>query len=784
MDGSKLDLETLGTLEDAGQEEMGQEATLVENSPKSKLGSVFLKLRRKKSKQTNIILPPQINLALAAALSDEHRQEANHKADYARRLLEAAFRPDEAGWNKKDPAEFRGMKKEDMIQTAFKYAVEARRLSSSTPLKREWEDALEEHRVEGETSALEARRFIKAFKSRALLTNLDMGEEDDGSINGGLFTPKDIQDAAEKNIDVARYHMEYILSTFEKKLKAPEHIILNASPEKGSEDFTLSTLGFDNTFGMLSITSLNEIMDGTLSKVSRLGEQTSDEQPVSPLSGTILSEVDISKKGCSSLSRRQQKTPKTKPGTILLPPSQKSNEARAKETSEDASEISEISADLESLREFETAINVKLKKAAAEGDGEFSLVGEEAHIVPPKMVSVPSFDPSIVFENWDSLIEGGSLDDLLMKSIQARDPVENKSQYQKQEKKGIMMWRRRKDPGNSKNEDGKMQKKRSTVLDPIDSRSPPLDDRNDPGAIKNEGTKMQKKRPTASVPIESRAPPSLTSSPVEEMKFVSLDAAEDPLEPSRDHSPIKRIAVPSKALASSEQEGASAPLVDEPTVIKQRMMSWRKRKRNTKGCVASKQTETQGDNNKKLLTDVPKGVTSSTDDIDVGSLSEDFGDKLKISVEANTSPESANRKIVRRVLSADGGDAVGEVANKVDFAQVEIGEDNAVRTEKTLVSRDAVIRNIYAERKPVITPRRMERSNTMNGATTYDVEPSSSFLEMIGKEKSEAVRKREEEARSGEVEKRRFSGLFGRKRQKIRPPQTVYLQPPDLQQGT
>lgn len=302
---------------------------------------------------------------------------------------------------------------------------------------------------------------------------------------------------------------------------------------------------------------------------------------------------------------------------------------------------------------------------------------------------------------------------------------------------------------------------------------------------------MQKKSPPAFVPIESRAPPSndldVSDGTVKEMKTLNLDADEDSLEPSPDLSPIKFIKINSKDLAYPEQKGSSAPLVNEPTIIKQRLLSWRKGKRSTKGCGASKQTETPEDNKGKLLTDVPKGVTTSTDDIDARSLSEVFGDKLKISVETNTKdiPENANRRIVRKVLSADSGYAVGEVANKVDFAQVEIGEDNAVRTEKALVSREAVIRNIYAERTPIVNPRRpMERSTTVNGATKYDVEPSSSFLEMIDKEKSEAVRRREEEARLREKEKRRFSGIFGRKKQKSPPPQTVYLQPPDLEQGS
>jgi hypothetical protein len=774
---SKREIEMLATFEDAELEEMGQEATLVETEvspPKSTLGSVFVKLRRKKSKkkQTNIILPPQINQALAAQ-DDERRQEANQKADYARRLFDAAFRPDDQGRNKKDPAEFNGLKKDDMIHTAFKYAVEARRLSSSTPVNNvameEREHALEEHRAQGETSALEALRFINARKSRALLANVDVGEEDDGSINGGLFTPQDIQDAAEKNVDVARSRLEYILSTFEKKIKAPEHIILNASPEKGAEDRTLSTLGFDNTFAqeaspsrkeLYSITSLNEIMD---EKSGLVVEQTEDPQAVSPLSGTIYSDADFAKKRGSSLLRRKskegQEKSKIKPGTVLLPPSDENNNVKKRSMvrqivadKDEEDDISEISGDLESIRQLETAIDCKLKKAAVEDDGEFSLVGDDALILSPNMVSVPSFAPNVMsLENWDNLIDGGSLDDVIARSLRSLEPALNEvpkdnEPNTKDKTKGIMMpsWKGWKNHS----------------------------------ARQKDCTKKQKERPTAFVPIESSAPPSndvnVRDDPVEHMKIISLA-------PSQDPSPIKFVPVPSKALATEEKEGtgAGASLVDESTGQKRRMMSWRKRS-STKGRGVNKQTESPEYDDGQLLTDVPKGVTNSTDDIDARSLSEDYGDKCKITAKMN----DVAQKDVRKVLSADGGNTDGEVANKVDFAQVEIGEDNAVRTEKALVSRDAVIRNIYAKRTPIVAPHPMERSITANGAPDQNVEPSSSFLDMIEKVKTQAVTRRKEEERAREQEKRRFSGLFRRKKEKSPPPpQTVYLQPPDFQQG-
>lgn len=223
---------------------------------------------------------------------------------------------------------------------------------------------------------------------------------------------------------MARSHLEYILSTFETKIKAPEHIILNASPVKEAEDRTLSTLGFDNTFAqeglpsrkeMYSITSLNEIMDKTQSKKSGfVGENTEDTQAVSPLSGTVYSDADFVKKRQTSLLRQKskegQERAKIKPGTILLPSLDKSNDVEKRSVvrqdvfdKDDEDDISEISGDLESIRQLATAIDCKLKIAVVEDDGEFSLVGEDTLIIPPCMVSVPSFN-LVSLENWDNLI--------------------------------------------------------------------------------------------------------------------------------------------------------------------------------------------------------------------------------------------------------------------------------------------------------------------------------------------------------------------------------------------
>lgn len=93
---------------------------------------------------------------------------------------------------------------------------------------------------------------------------------------------------------------------------------------------------------------------------------------------------------------------------------------------------------------------------------------------------------------------------------------------------------------------------------------------------------------------------------------------------------------------------------------------------------------------------------------------------------------NANPDIVRKVLSADAGKAEGEDGNPVDFADVEYENEDAVRTQTALMSRDAVLENIYADRTPTKTAKPLERSSThADGIVEDEIEPSSSFLEMI-----------------------------------------------------
>lgn len=801
--------ETLPSIEDAGCVDEGQEATLVEerdtSSPsKTMFGSIYKSLRRKKVKRTSIILPPQISAQLNLALkNDEQRQEANQKADYARRLLEAAFRPHDAGWEKEDPDEFKGMKRIDMIETAFKYAVEARRLTGTTPNQ---DDMLDDERAQGEAAALEAHHFILACKSKALLPNLDMGEEDDGSINGGLYTPQDIQDAADKNQKRAYFHMENILSTFEKKIKAPEHIILNSSPRRNGEDATLSTLGFDNTFQesptskeKYSITSLNELMDGpqsmgaskALVQAANAKDETEPE-PVSPLSGTVESqlkpEVEQVAANPEEEEVQQEKAPrksdktKIKVGALLLSSLQKRKEkaknekidkvtvAADDEGSDDAS--SEVSAmsELASIRALEQDINSKLKQAAAHGDGDFSLVGDDAKMEAPKFVKAPSLDLSIMsLEKWDNLAEGSSLDDIVRRAEAEKEKRIREEQGMPTEDDVV----EQKPPPTKSMWPSRLWRSRSENFAQV--KPPAHAVERGPSALEAEKARLVGgKKPDVIPPpfvivsnedrVQSTLDDIAPKYQVQSMNILGLDAA-----PANDDavSNAKKGMKWKRMLPRKKQEDSSKGLLA-----------------TGKKCLSTKKAK---DINSEagVYHDETKGVTTSTD-TDVLSWAENglhlksldtkemfVGDKYRtLAEDVDSAIEQAERQerskdpldsgidmllnnanpdIVRKVLSADAGKAEGD-GKPVDFADVEYENEDAVRTQTALMSRDAVLENIYADRTPPKTPKPLERSSTH-----ANVEPSSSFLDMIDKEKEKLVTP---------IKPRRISSFFHRKSRK------------------
>lgn len=820
--------ETLPSIEDAGNdEEVGQEATLVEEertSPSSKtmFGSIYKSLRRKKVKRTSIILPPQVSAQLNLALQDERRQEANQKADYARRLLEAAFRPHDAGWEKNDPAEFKGMKRIDMIETAFKYAVEARRLKGTTENE---DEVLDDHRAQGEAAALEAHHFILACKSKALLPNFDVGEEDDGSINGGLYTPQDIQDAADKNRKRAYHHMEFILSTFEKKIKAPEHIILNSSPERNGEDVTLSTLGFDNTFQesptskeKYSITSLNELMDGPQSVPSKPvvqrpplqtdcdGKDT-DSAAVSPLSGTVESQLKPEVELIAGVLATQETAPPEKkkekpriitPGALLRSPlpkirlstrkekSDKHFKETAAEKGDDASGSDVVSAmsELESIRALEENIHSKLKKAAEDDDEQFSLVGEEDKMQAPKFVKAPSLDLSIMsLENWDKVADGNSLDDIVKQAEAEKEqkirqevgmpmePEEEPLQEKEAPKPAWKLWRSR--------SENFAQVKAPSAPVPVERGPSALDAQNArlPGGKKPDVIPP----PFVIVSNEDRVQSTLDDiAPkyqVQSMNILGLDAApanDDALSKSNKGKKWKRImswkkpesamgvlATTGKRLSIRKPKDANseagvyhdgaAKVVTTSTDTD--AASWTEMNRSHRKSLESKEVFVGCDRYRTLAEDIDSAIERAE------GRKGKTKDPLDLGIDMLLN--NANPDIVRKVLSADAGKVEGDDGNSVDFADVEYENEDAVRMQTALMSRDAVLENIYADRpQENKAAKPLERSAThhANGAAQDEIEPSSSFLDMIDKEKN----KNEKPT----IKPRRISSLFHRKKGK------------------
>ena len=200
---NKQENETVPSIE---EDAFGQEATLVEccdnNSPTNKtmFGSIYKSLRRKKVKHR---FTKYHSSTAARQCSVEFKIGSGRAA--ARSQSKGSLRAPTLGSSlfvenndvkQEFPAEFKGMTRIDMIETAFKYAVEARRLVSSNQNYNALNDALEDHRAQGEAAALEAHHFILACKSRANL-DLDVLKEQNETSMNGLYTPQDIQDAAE-----------------------------------------------------------------------------------------------------------------------------------------------------------------------------------------------------------------------------------------------------------------------------------------------------------------------------------------------------------------------------------------------------------------------------------------------------------------------------------------------------------------------------------------------------------------------------------------------------------
>lgn len=99
---------------------------------------------------------------------------------------------------------------------------------------------------------------------------------------------------------------------------------------------------------------------------------------------------------------------------------------------------------------------------------------------------------------------------------------------------------------------------------------------------------------------------------------------------------------------------------------------------------------------------------------------------------------NANPDIIRKVLSADAEKVDQETGNPVDFANVEFENDDAVQIQTALMSRDAVLENIYSGRTPSksATPLQRSATHTDGVADGRHIEPSSSFLDILDRERT------------------------------------------------
>jgi hypothetical protein len=784
----KQENETVPSIE---EDAFGQEATLVEcNSltSKTRLGSIYKSLRRRKVKQApSIILPPQLSAQLNLKLAvDERRQEANQKAHYARQLLEAAFVENQHDVSSQEfPAEFKGMSRIDMIETAFKYAVEARRLVSSNKNYAALNDALEDHRAQGEAAALEARHFILACKSRA---NLEEEEQNDVPVNGGLYTPQDIQDAAETHRTRAMFHMEYILSTFDDKIKAPEHIILNRSPQRNGEDATLSTLGFDNTFQdsptskeKYSISSLNEIMDGPQSLVmskqkqqrprhplvdTSANNEMQESQPVSPLSGTVESQLrpeieqvrqepDTARPPTISEPKRPRLTPGSLFKSSLSKRLLKKKKNHKRQNDDDGSDDVSSMSELASIRAMEEDFNTKLKKA------QFSLMGSEDQEKrnAPKFVRAPSLDLSIMsLENWDKVADGNSIDEIVKQAEAEKErkirqehdasPVVVISEEPKQTSWTARLW--------AKSQSENLQVKAPTTDSAADINT------NGPSALELQQARLTGKKPDVVPPpfvivsgedrVQSTLDDIAPQYQVQSMNIFGVDAApanEDAMTKSTRGKKWKNMlswkkADPSKIIGAAKLGRKKLRDVDTEegvyhhdgapkgvtTSTDTDACSWPEARLRS-----SEERATSGDTYRSLAKDVD-------DAIERAEKQKQDRDPLDYGIDILLN--NANPDIVRKVLSADAAKADDSDGKPIDFADVEYENEDAVRTQSALLSRDAVLQNIYADRTQEKPAEPLKRAATF----TNSIAPSSSFMNMIDQEKQKNEESRKPKRRA------------------------------------
>jgi len=386
-----------------GQEAVWVEETVEESPDKKAQGKKKITLMRKKKRnppkkilttKTKVVLPEsEPNTMPSQPVQKKKDEEAfTNLAEYARQLLEQGLSPNDP--QSGDEVE---NKKLEMIEMAFRYAVEAR-LTCDLGGEEDQEALVSRNAEEGKTAAAKARRILSkgpsslaAKGSGGVPTRARSFVEKDGTVEL-MNRQADSPDSAKMAVDVdefasqAREALESILRVDDEPISLKENLsgIPSGVSDKSKEVSTImSTLGFDNTFDngdALTITSLNEIMDGPITPVMASQKQTpvSTSQKQTPVVAS-QKKVEEEKKGPFSMFRKRTKRNKEVTSANIdpkvdnkKPVKPEKNEVRYFEAKivgdgEDEKEPDPLFdlAELEKIRNAEERTGSKLKEALA-----------------------------------------------------------------------------------------------------------------------------------------------------------------------------------------------------------------------------------------------------------------------------------------------------------------------------------------------------------------------------------------------------------------------------------
>lgn len=766
----------------ASDEMEGQEMILVEEEvsvkkevAKGTLGAEKKKKTKKKKKRRSLFRKPQTtdkegeqeSSALATksrvVVLDSVNQEAAQKASFSRRLLEAALRQyDQTNLRIDESA--RGQ----VAHVAFQQAAEARRLVEGDDDEKDLETVISENASKGEAAAAKVRSILAANNTptndiEECADDVNVQQEEEAGMDAGndgvevrketawptRYTPQDIFDEAEVHAATARQHLEAILPILD--CVPDDHRSIQAHPlvptagiDTNGDQFTLSTLGFDNTFQetLLSITSLNEILDAPLSPLnSEVGP--SNTTPTEEEKGT-------SHKGRFSWFGRKPHLPESKSkdrsglqeeqgipeptttaaaGAAMAESSNNSvEEDRPVERfiasvvkEEDAESVrSDISnrSELERLKELDERTDSKIKEAmefdrsgsltswygvplfdkppdpttqtraeAKSGEGENKSELFSAQVSPrntkelkPQFVGAPEYDPKVLqSQSWDHL--------LVKEQESEKEHTEVPDSSAKKKKWGLLKRRKQKS-------DNHASKDETNV------------------SIENETNDLERKQNGNPASTNAGNPPGDDDvcTEVNELK--------------------------SSSILSKEEVG------DRYTVI------------------------------------------SEDDDSFHETVTQRVSDKTPLVTDVDMMPDQPEPVDVRLVTSLDAEQRGSNDSDNVKFVDVEIGTD---QVEKKIMSRETVIEKINTPRKPKEPAEKLstvERVRTLpDKEGMSSIEPSTSMIEVIDKQKME---KKNDEKKVGKQDKhsKRSWRVFGKGRSNKNKSKTTEISdesdPPDM----